>query len=437
MQMGTAHSSVFTTRKRFVQPVLTVAVLLVCMASSLPADVTATLSSSSLEFKMLSGQWPESQRVNITFSVNYDNDSTFRVHSPPEWLQLTHGLGLPAYSWILTQPYYIDVRPRGDKLSTAGEYRTKIIVELGSGKLYDIAVSVIVATPPPTPLRPEIKAITNAAYFAVAGFAPNSLMTIYGERLAESVISAEMLPLPKKLRDTEVFFCRRTGSGRSCSAMDLVFVSPTQINFLLKYSYIDAAPAGIAVVNRGLWDSAAALSSSSFTPISLNWISPGVFAAGYDCPLNGRDVPCEFTQARMDGGQVLRGTITDSDYRLITSNNPAKPGGIYVAWLTGLGNDGRVDDIKERLAGLRLRIGLRPPEEDLGSVADAVLMYAGASRDFPGLYQINFQIPPAVGWASGACVSGSAEIWLTLFGYTISYGIPVPLRASAEGEGCR
>ncbi len=44
------------TRERFPQPLLTLSMLLVSVALTLVADVTATLSETSLEFTMLAAQ---------------------------------------------------------------------------------------------------------------------------------------------------------------------------------------------------------------------------------------------------------------------------------------------------------------------------------------------------------------------------------------------
>jgi len=280
----------------------------------------------------------------------------------------------------------------------------------------------------PAPVQAEVKAIVNAGYFSIFGFAPGSLVTIYGERLAKSTAIAESIPLPKTLNGTQVSFCRQ--GDPVCYPQELLFVSPNQINFLLRYSYIDSLETIIMVRNETM--------GSSGWAIKLNWISPGIFAAGYDCPSNRSDVPCTFSPTRLHANQLLRATITDPGYRLIKSDNPARPGGIYVAWLTGLGNDGVVGDIKNRLGGLDMAISLLP-RDDYGVrvLAYAVLLYAGASRDFPGLYQINFQIPSDVAWVSGACTSGKAEIWLTLLGWTTSEGMPLPLRALPDDAACK
>ena len=70
--------------------------------------------------------------------------------------------------------------------------------------------------------------VLNAASFSLQSpLAPGSLISIFGDNLADSLGKAPALPLPYDLNTTEVII-----AGRS---LPLVFVSKTQINAMIPF----------------------------------------------------------------------------------------------------------------------------------------------------------------------------------------------------------
>src|SRR6185436_7711004 len=85
------------------------------------------------------------------------------------------------------------------------------------------------ATPPtPTPAAPgvTIKAVANGASFG-GRIAPGSLISVFGEKLASSIVPATQVPLPTTLGGVTI-----TVNGVK---MPLSFVSPGQVNAQLPF----------------------------------------------------------------------------------------------------------------------------------------------------------------------------------------------------------
>ena len=69
-----------------------------------------------------------------------------------------------------------------------------------------------------------------------SALAPGSAISIYGTRLAESTASAQTLPLPIQLVDTQVFVAGTSSGGASqLINLPLYFVSENQINAIVPY----------------------------------------------------------------------------------------------------------------------------------------------------------------------------------------------------------
>lgn len=133
------------------------------------------------------------------------------------------------------------------------------------------------------------------------------------------------------------------------------------------------------------------MSSGSPFATTINSFAPSVFLAGRDC-LTDVTVPkgCSLQSGAALAGQAERGVITDMAGNLAWSGNRARLGQYYTAWLTGMGTiaPGSVAASFPYAPAY----GYPNPEPGILNVT-----YAGAVPQFPGLYQVNFQVPLNVG----------------------------------------
>jgi hypothetical protein len=91
--------------------------------------------------------------------------------------------------------------------------------------------------------------------------------------------------------------------------------------------------------------------------------------------------------------QTTRGAVTDQQGNSLTSGNPARVGQYYTVWLTGLGQFANGKP-QAPVAMTFTDVPVFGYKGSIGLLAD--LTYIGPSPQFPGLYQINFQLPSAV-----------------------------------------
>lgn len=188
---------------------------------------------------------------------------------------------------------------------------------------------------------PAIAAAVNAATFAT-GLAPGSLATIFGANLAGGVSASAGLPLPDALAGVRVLL--------NGAAVPLLYVSDTQVNFLVPSGQPEG-PVQLAV------ESAAGTTAPIAAQVGP--VAPGIFfdtASGY--------------------GAILH-----------------RDGGYIEIYCTGLG------PVAARGDGL-LWTTLTPQVSIAG--LPAAVTFSGMAPGFPGLYQVNAQVP--AGTPSGAQV---------------------------------
>jgi hypothetical protein len=132
--------------------------------------------------------------------------------------------------------------------------------------------------------------------------------------------------------------------------------------------------------------------------------------------------------------RVMRGAITDLNGNLLTSSNRAMFGNYYVMWLTGIAESATVKNTMLMLVDI--------PTYSAGGVllpgpayAYVFPSYVGVSPQYPGLYQINFQLaaPPNVDGPQNAFPCGPANWELQIFvaqgsGFLNQMNIPISVR---------
>jgi len=197
--------------------------------------------------------------------------------------------------------------------------------------------------------------VVNAASFAPGGgpIAPGEFVALYGSNLAAGSQTATPPYLPN-LGGVSVTF-----NGQPAA---LYLVSSGQINALVPYEI--TGPTATVVVNNG--------SSSNPVQVAVAATAPGVYS--------------------LDQSGFGPGAILHADYSLVDSSSPAKAGETVLVYLTGLGavnppvangTAGGDNPLSKAVALVNVYIG--------GHLA--TVRYAGLAPLYPGLYQINVDVP--------------------------------------------
>jgi uncharacterized protein (TIGR03437 family) len=196
--------------------------------------------------------------------------------------------------------------------------------------------------------------IVNASNYGPGPFAPNSVISIFGNGLARSTQAAPGgVLLPVELNYVQVFVENQR--------VPLLFVSEGQFKFVMS-SVVKPGPVTVRVVTQGL--------SGPEIPVTLVDCAPNLFAA--------------------PGGFAL---ATSADNNLLTADAPAHAGDIVVIYLTGLGrtspayNAGEVPGSAAQIVS-GVKVALDTMELD-----PIYIKYAGVTPGWPGLYQLNLEIP--------------------------------------------
>jgi uncharacterized protein (TIGR03437 family) len=199
--------------------------------------------------------------------------------------------------------------------------------------------------------------IVNASNYASGPFAPNSVVSIFGVGLARSTQAASGgASLPTELNYVQVFVENQR--------VPLLFVSETQINFIMSTA-VATGTVMVRVVTEGL--------SGPEIPVALVECAPALFP-------NGEGYAIALSAAN----------------RVLTPDAPAHPGDTIVVYLAGLGRTsptfaaGEVTNLAARItAPLSVALG--------GIKLDSIYVkYAGLAPGFPGLYQLNLEIPKEI-----------------------------------------
>lgn len=209
-----------------------------------------------------------------------------------------------------------------------------------------------------TTLAPSYSAasILNAATNLPSGFAPNSIVSIYGTNLSFNTIGMSVSStLPRSLGGVAV--------NIDSTAAYLFFVSPTQINFLVPASLRPLATK-LSVLREG--------TAGPAVPFVLSATAPGFF-------------------------QLTSTTLlaTHADGTVIAPGAPAMAGETIVIYATGLGPT--VPDFPDgtlpgRAALITNFYGLAVAINSV--VVDfSTIQYAGVTPGCAGLYQINLLLP--------------------------------------------
>lgn len=219
-----------------------------------------------------------------------------------------------------------------------------------------------------------LTSVSAAANLAV--LAPGSLATSYGVGLAPSAASATSTPLPVSLNGTTVGI---KDSAGTTTAAPLIFVSPSQANYLIPSS-VAIGPAIVTVT--------ASNATQSSGPVEITSLAPALFTLNQS-NLAAANAVC----VSASGSQIL-----ENVYQLMNGSIVAAPLNLRgchetVLQLFGTGIDAlSAGEVQVTLAG------------SLGTVS-----YAGPQGSFVGLDQINVAIPLSLAGSGNIPIVLSAE----------------------------
>jgi uncharacterized protein (TIGR03437 family) len=231
-------------------------------------------------------------------------------------------------------------------LAVAEDGQTVLFIETDAG-------TTVAGSAQPQFAAPQ-GAIVNAASFAPRALSPGALFSIFGSGLSQQTASATTIPLPATLASTQV---RVNGE-----AAPLLYVSPGQINAQIPLDVSTTQPVSLSVTSGATQSNAVAL--------SVNPGAPGIFEYGQN-----------------------RAIVQNPDYSLNSAADPAHPGDVVVAYLTG---GGSVTPAGPLATGGAAPNGVSPTTLGYSiSVGgqQVTQYYLGLTPGFVGLYQANFKVP--------------------------------------------
>jgi N-acyl-D-amino-acid deacylase len=223
--------------------------------------------------------------------------------------------------------------------------------------------------------------VVHSARFQALAAAPDQVVTLFGVNLAGPAQQAASLPLPIMLAGASLSI--KDASGNS-SAGQLLYASPSQINLVMPGKAATGA-ATITVQNGA--------GSTFSTTVQIDPVSPGIFTANS----NGTGVPAALAARYSANGTVTPVTVfqcSASGCTPIPMSVGASTDQLIVSLFgTGLRH-------ASSAAAVRATINGQP----------APVLFAGAQSQFPGLDQINVQVP------FGLAGSGAVPLQLSVDG---------------------
>ena len=196
--------------------------------------------------------------------------------------------------------------------------------------------------------------VVNAASFA-GGMVPGSLTTIFaaGLRDGPGTVVTSQVPFPTSLEGVGV-----TVAGVAAPIYSVSNVNgQEQVTFLAPADLAGRSTASVVVTRNGQ------ASASADVPVLTT--QPGVYT--------------------LDGTQAV--TVHNSGYSLVTAANPLIPGEFAFVYVSALGSS---TDVRVTLAGVACPV-----------------QYAGPAPGFPGVYQVNFQVPDVADGSQSLVVTAS------------------------------
>lgn len=212
---------------------------------------------------------------------------------------------------------------------------------------------------------PDTATTVSAASYIRSALAADGIVSAFGSALATQTEVVKSLPLPTQLAGTTVRLTDATGAEHLAP---LFYVSPLQINYLLPAA---VAPGAVTVrITNGS-------GATSFGLETVRRVAPAFFTAN----ANGRGAPAGQAVRVRNGAQTelpLAQLDNASGQRIPAEIDMGPTGDLIVLVLYG--------------TGVRRRSNLSNVRVTVGGI-ELPVDYAGETRDFVGLDQVNVQLP--------------------------------------------
>ncbi len=362
--------------------------------------VSLSANPSSLSFSYtLGGAVPAQQSVTITSSgAAADFTASASTTSGGNWLSVSPANGTS------TATLQVSVNPAG---LASGVYAGAITVTSTTSGISPLTFAVTLTVTGANAPTFSAGAVLNASGYQ-STLAPDTVFVIFGKGLGPSSLVAGSAPnYPEALAGTSVTFT--PASGGAAVTAKMVYTTDGQIAGLLPssiapgtyavrvtYNTLTSAPQNVTVV------------AHSFGIATANSAGTGTAQATIGNVNNGVSL------TRFTPGNVSFGGLS-------WALTPAHPGDTLVLWGTGGGADAANDT--GGTSGDQTAAGQFSVLVNGRAITP---LYAGASSGYPGLWQINFQLPGDI--ATGCFTSLQVNA-----GGTVSNSVTIPIAAAGAG----
>lgn len=216
--------------------------------------------------------------------------------------------------------------------------------------------------------QPHLKVVTNAATYGEEPLSPGGIYTAWTWGASHDDPHAneqdpETETLPSACLDTRVVLM---ASGKEYSA-PIFYCDMYQVNFQVPYELDGTGEASVAIELKG--------ARSNTLTVAVAPASPGIFIIA--------------------AGEPPIGAMLDISGRLVTADNPVRPGDAVSVYSTGLGAiRPHIETGKYmRAAAAELSVTTLPVGAELGGTTTCPVLYSGLAPGFVGLYQVNLMVP--------------------------------------------
>jgi hypothetical protein len=318
---------------------------------------------------------------------------------------------------------------------------------------------------------PSIANVTNAALPSMdlppssISLAPRSMATIWGTNLADTTVSS-VSPWSSFLGGTEVHLAADTCFDSSCDLVaSLIYVSPTQINFLVPDNESTSCknctptPYRIVLVRDGqrvdnrsyILGGPGRLIIDPFDIADYNV----VFQVGYDCLFSyslSDPASCGLSWSQGQHRAPL-GAVTDAlSAQLISSQVPVHQGQLITLWMTALYGGVTLNDktgLLQQASPASVGFGVAQLGKDMvatigsafngpfGTFMSPTPIWAGESPQFVGLDQVNVAFPTCANAPATAEKRYDAFLTYTSIGTSTTVRIYLPFIVRPGDPDCR
>lgn len=257
-------------------------------------------------------------------------------------------------------------------VTVSGTSLPLLVTGLTSGTAYSCTVSAFNAygagfsSAESNSVTPRSFVVVNAASFDGTELAPGYIGSLFGSHLADSILLGNGASLPTTLGQTSAMLTDSTGQQ---FPLPLYFVSPGQLNFVVP----DAAHTGagsLQVTADGV---------TKWSPMTVNSVQPGIFSAAQSgigpAIANVLHLEPNHTEFYTTLAECPTANVADCHTTPVQFTSPGQK--VFLSFFgTGFRGRSSLDSVIVTAGGVRLSV-----------------LYSGAQPVFPGLDQLNVELP--------------------------------------------